>query len=132
MMMNKTIKIIDLLNKIANDEEVPKKIKFRGNVYVWFERHKSIFNYKQEYCGRLIDNYFCDDWFIDCKDILDDEAEIIEGNEKIKKIDSLLIPEQDLDLPDVIAWQKSNNEILKNKLNKIIDEINKIEEKINE
>ena len=28
----KTIKIIDLLNKIANGEEVPKKIKYQGDI----------------------------------------------------------------------------------------------------
>ena len=31
--MSKTIKIIDLLNKIANGEDVPKKIKFRDDIY---------------------------------------------------------------------------------------------------
>lgn len=75
------MKIIDLLNKIANGEEVPKKIMFRGKVYVWFERNDNIFNYKQEYNGRLLDNYFCDDWFVDSNDILNDEVEIIEEKE---------------------------------------------------
>ena len=31
--MSKAIKVIDLLNKIANGEEVPKKIKFRDDIY---------------------------------------------------------------------------------------------------
>ena len=31
--MEKKIKIIDLLNKIANGEEVPKKIKYKGTIY---------------------------------------------------------------------------------------------------
>lgn len=31
--MNKTIKIIDLLNKIANGEEVPEKIKYRNCIF---------------------------------------------------------------------------------------------------
>lgn len=33
--MNKTIKIIDLLNKIANREEVPNKIEYCGIDYTW-------------------------------------------------------------------------------------------------
>lgn len=33
--MNKTIKIIDLLNKIANGEDVPKEIKYDGLIYTW-------------------------------------------------------------------------------------------------
>ena len=30
----KTIKVIDLLNKIANGEELPKKIKYEGREYI--------------------------------------------------------------------------------------------------
>ena len=34
--MNKTIKIIDLINKIANGEEFPKKIKYnKKDIYIW-------------------------------------------------------------------------------------------------
>ena len=82
------MKVIDLLNKIANGEEVPKKIKFKNNIYKWIERNDNIFNYKQEYKGRLIDNYLCDDWFMDSKSILTDEVEIIEEEKKIpEKLD---------------------------------------------
>lgn len=31
------IRIIDLLNKIANGEEVPKKIKYKNKIYEWKE-----------------------------------------------------------------------------------------------
>ena len=31
----KTIKIIDLLNKIANGEEVPEKIKYRKKIFIY-------------------------------------------------------------------------------------------------
>jgi len=37
----KTIKVIDLLNKIANGEEVPKKIIFLGNTYRYDEIDKT-------------------------------------------------------------------------------------------
>jgi len=33
--MNKKIKIIELLNKIANGEEVPKEIKVNGLDFIW-------------------------------------------------------------------------------------------------
>ena len=32
------MKIIDLLNKIANGEEVPKKIKYKGSIYTYLEQ----------------------------------------------------------------------------------------------
>ena len=35
--MNKTIKVIDLLNMIANGEEVPKKIKYGDNILKYNE-----------------------------------------------------------------------------------------------
>ena len=35
--MNKTIKVIDLLNKIANGEDVPKKIKWRDKIWDYWE-----------------------------------------------------------------------------------------------
>ena len=40
------MKIIDILNKIANGEEVPKKIIFRGRKYEYSERIMNLFNYK--------------------------------------------------------------------------------------
>jgi hypothetical protein len=33
--MNQTIKVIDLLNKIANGEEVPTKIKVNNKIYIY-------------------------------------------------------------------------------------------------
>ena len=33
----KIIRIIDLLNKIANNEEMPKKIKYKKLIYVYEE-----------------------------------------------------------------------------------------------
>ena len=33
--MSKKIKVIDLLNKIANGEEIPKKIKVKDYIFIW-------------------------------------------------------------------------------------------------
>ncbi len=66
------MKIIDILNKIANGEEVPKKIIFRGRKYEYSERIMNLFNYKN------IDNdkYLSELYHIE--NILNDEVEIIE------------------------------------------------------
>ena len=45
--MKKTIKIIDLLNKIANGEEVPKKIKWNDDT--WCYSGKPGYNYLTDY-----------------------------------------------------------------------------------
>lgn len=71
----KTIKIIDLLNKIANGEEVPKKIKYGTDIYI------------------LIDNYcyYCDETNLNLSDRLyaeqsrlNDEVEILDEPKEIK------------------------------------------------
>lgn len=70
------MKIIDLLNKISNGEEVPKKIK-----YTWFYEW-SYDNTRDEYCYMQKDgNRFDEDWLIER--ILNDEIEIIEEVEDI-------------------------------------------------
>ena len=43
--MKKTIKVIDLLNMIANKEELPKKIKWRNTIYV-LKKESSFINYE--------------------------------------------------------------------------------------
>lgn len=75
------MKVIDLLNKIANDD-IPKKIIYDGTIYKY-----------DNYCG---DSGYVDKtqlpckWFVneincDIKDCLNDEVEIIE-DKKIEKI----------------------------------------------
>lgn len=65
------MKIIDLLNKIANGEEVPKKIKYDYNEWEYDEKAKTY------YCGTctLLNKYK----FL----YLNDEVEIIEEEKKI-------------------------------------------------
>jgi hypothetical protein len=47
MKINK-IRIIDLLNKIANGEEVPKKIKWNDTKYIFFENTNQYYEDKGE------------------------------------------------------------------------------------
>lgn len=85
--MNKTIKIIDLLNKIANGEEVPKKIKTKTNTYVFKENAKAIENiYKT-------DNHLETGWFNKENFLPNDEVEIIEDID-IQEIEELEIIEE--------------------------------------
>lgn len=71
------IKVIDLLNKIANGEEVPKKIIYKDNVYHSFENRTDLHTYltKQSNAGRtlslIIDNEYLN---------LNDYVEIIEDH----------------------------------------------------
>ena len=79
----KTIKIIDLINKIANKDEVPNGIKKEGKTY------KYNGSWEDYYC-ELDDVYFFQTMLCRNKDmslILNDEVEIIEEEKEIETID---------------------------------------------
>ena len=125
-----TIKIIDLLNKIANGEEVPKKIKYNNKIYEYYERLENIFNYKQIVNGKYIDDYFNDNYFIDS--ILNDEVEIIEEPNKIEKLEI----EKDENTQNYFirneygtkCYLTKHSKIIASKINELIDEINNLKE----
>lgn len=114
------MKIIDLLNKIANGEEVPQKIKVGNKIY----------NYEKFNIGKG-DNYFTAEWeevkgyrisydgtyyYLEIRDYnLNDEVEILEEEKKI--------PEKLTAISnfDEITITYPSNEILMNKINSIID-----------
>lgn len=74
------MKVIDLLNKIANSEEVPKKIKYAGTEYEFSGYDTASKNYKCEYEGGFYSDLFSD---IDGA-CLNDEIEILD--EEVKSI----------------------------------------------
>ena len=129
--MNK-IRVIDLLNKIAKGEEVPKKIKYDGDIYFLesdaiyeFFTYKTIdydkFNTDGERLGKAL--------FLDnCYMHLYDEVEILNEakEDKIQKIyhfkTSLIENEVE------ILITKNLNQMV-DKFNELIDEINNLKEK---
>ena len=142
------MKIIDLLNKIANGEEVPKKIKIFGHIFFYTGDKRPQRFYRMD----TQDNYLLRDFVY----TLDSEVEIIEEETKP-------LTKQDLEALGYACgeirkcfengWNKSlenkpfkedkkiekidnayyhktqpeQNQIFKNKINEIIDEVNKLE-----
>jgi hypothetical protein len=79
------MKIIDLLNKIANGEEVPKKFRIKGSCF-----KDLYFEYNEEYnCYDLIGEKFKDGCYVFGYSELNDEVEIITDE---KKLPEKLIP----------------------------------------
>lgn len=73
--MNKKIKIIELLNKIANKEELPKKIKYESV----FELQDGLYISVDDTTCRFADYLWCDFSNInDYVEILEDNTEEIE------------------------------------------------------
>lgn len=82
--MNKKIKLIELLNRIANKKDLPNSIYFYGEQYD-LDRHDTYINYG------YTDENNCDRWLIDDKweiaQCLNDEVEILEDNtEEIEEL----------------------------------------------
>lgn len=81
--MKNTIKIIDLLNKIANKEEVPKKIKYNNEIWKYMKSENDYTNVKKFLFMDNIMNYDSVETFLNL------EVEIIEEIEKPKKVEKL-------------------------------------------
>ena len=114
------IKVIDLLNKIANNEEVPEKIKINNVIYEY--RGYMYCTEKANY--QDIEDYLFGKWNFN---ILNNEAEIIEEPKKIEKIarcDSIKMTHY-----GELYKPTENEEILRIKINELIDEINNLKEK---
>ena len=110
------MKVIDLLNKIANGEEVPKKIRFNNIEYTLDQNIDSYWNgeKKQWFESRIYGH------------CLNDEVEIIEEDKKIKKLKPEIIMERDYyDSNNAIDYLRMDLKDITNKINEIIDILNK-------
>lgn len=112
------MKVIDLLNKIANREEVPEIIKYQNSYYKFYERLRDFYNYKKIDINTMeyLDSYLEDDYFL--TNILTGEVEIIKGKEIIeedKEIEEInFITEHDsFSTIDQYKLQEKINELIK-------------------
>ena len=95
------MKVIDLLNKIANGEEVPKKIKYKSFI---LERTKS-----SEVKRLYVDEQGM--FFPECYSFdLNDEVEIIEEDKKIEKLNIYNYTEHDImtKINEIIDYLEEN------------------------
>lgn len=106
------IKIIDLFNKIANNEKVPKKIRYFGEIYEYSEEMK--FYYQNGFS--MYRDFFTEG------NCLNDEVEIIEEKE-IEKIGKIYDGFTD-------SYYDTCLETTIKKVDEIIDVVNKIKKEI--
>ena len=99
------MRVIDLLQRIANGEELPNKFKFDDDIYY----KQSLKCYRCNETGKIFEECFI-------LEDLDKEIEIIEEDKKIEKIDVNY-------LQQIKKWKRAK--VLGNKINEIIDYINK-------
>lgn len=110
------IKIIDLLVNISQGEKMPKKIKYGD--YVW-EYDKVAKDYYRNDIDRKYIYLFRDLFKRETDFFINDEAEIIEEPKKIEHCKGY----EDFDCMDEII------EHLREKIDTLIDEVNKMKEK---
>ena len=119
--MNKKIKVIDLINLIANKEEIPKKIKIKGNIFEWKVAEDGIGYYNtEEYKGYdWLENYISLD---DCGD-LNTVVEILEDNT------------EEIDIQDIEEIQFPDNTNLRDTrdliINQLVKAVKKLDKDIN-
>lgn len=108
------MKVIDLLNKIANGEEVPEYITY-------FDRNKNGLETMMVCKANII--YQLDQISID----FNDEVEILEEDKKIEKIrhDACWIYDDETEQLEKITLK---DDLILNKLDELIDEVNKLKE----
>jgi hypothetical protein len=119
------MKLIDIFNKIANDEPVPKKVKFNDEIYTYKPEWKDYAD-EDEHYGLFVDT-ISNTYQI--TKMLNEEIEIIEEDKKIEKLD--LRGYYDKDIQNNSEWVTSE-EILALKINELINEVNKLKGDKNE
>lgn len=95
------MRVIDLLNKIANGEELPNKFKFDDDIY--YKQHSKC--YRCNETGNIFEECFI-------LEDLDKEIEIIEEDNKIEKL-----------IFDKYCTCEWNFEEVYEKINEIIDKL---------
>ena len=108
------IKVIDLLNAIAEGKELPEKFMYKGHLY-----------YRQKTKGIC---YKCDELneiFEECL-VLEDLNDTIEIIEEPKKIEKITVREKTLGFPNGEWTARNMDKAFAIKINELIDEINNL------
>jgi len=105
------MKVIDLLNKINNNEEVPEKIKFNNIIFEYSKDQKEYNNQKDNGYYETLLYRVMNTHFIDV--LLTTEVEVIEENKEIKDFKTEYTMRQ-MDIQ------------FKNKINELVRQVNKL------
>ena len=123
--MSKTIKVIDLLNKIANGEEVPNIIKTNGiDIWIYDKEYKRYYLKQDDYITLTFD----------VTDKLNDTVEIIEEEQEIdiQGIEEFEIDKNNYIQTELGAFKTRKMDIaFLNKMNKLTKAVKQLDNQIN-
>lgn len=123
------MKVIDLLNKIANNEEVPKKIKYEDDIFEYQEYCKDYQCISNKELGFLLKD---DVGYYYCYKRLNDEIEIIEEKPKKIKEFEMMYPisnEFDSEIGCLVSIYNSNLAHIKQGIDELTKAVNYLLEK---
>lgn len=122
------MKVIDLMNKIANGEEFPKKFKYNDKIYIYASDDFSVDDRREEW---FIEDYANNAYLYE---FLNEEIEIIEKEKEIEKlrlyyvVPNSVIGEDRDKIYDTLCSIIENQRTHEDKINEIIDKLEKMEE----
>lgn len=119
------MKVIDLLNKIANNEELPKKIKWSGVKFYLKDKIK-YYDYENDIGCSLFRH---DTEFYSSLDMLNDEIEIIGEDKEIEEIKTTInyyINYEDERLNEDISFICKQLILHTDKINELIKAVNEL------
>ncbi|MBQ1551408.1 MAG: hypothetical protein IIZ67_04820 [Bacilli bacterium] len=124
------IKVIDLINKIDNKEELPQKVKFEKEIYEYDKKRKDYINKYDDWTSqtllyRVMSTHFISE-LLECKvEIIEDEEEI--DIQSIDIIRDYRTSEDDLYNDNFEDFRGTINELVQavKQLDKNIKELNK-------
>ena len=127
--MSKAIKVIDLLNKIANGKELPEEIKYDNTIWQY---NKTKTDYYQDIGSTKL--YFFAELVVYNKSWLNDTVEIIEEQEEIdiQKLD------ENIKYYNIIGYSENEKMLFNmiqdtaNKINKLVQAVKQLDKKIKE
>lgn len=122
--MNKKIKIIELLNKIANGEDLPKRIKIQEYVFELSKDYEHYYYNEDVEITHLINHNFSN---------LNDEVEILEDNtEEIEEIQEISDEYFNMLSDEAkVKWLKSYIKEDRNKINELVKVVKEIRKDLN-
>ena len=115
--MNKKIKLIELLNKIVNGEDLPKKIKIQEYVFELSKDYEHYYYNEDVEITHLINHNFSN---------LNDEVEILEDN--TEEIEELECEESKMycDTQLIESTKTAKQEDIIDKINELVKAVNKL------
>ncbi len=113
------MKVIDLLNKIANGEE--------SDTITEFEFDKRIWNF-----FKLQDSEYCvDEWLLNQEIVITNHKEVIEEDKKIEKLETYKEIDDEEHYANILKVSKNGEYEINEALSVVVDKINEIIDKIN-